>query len=128
VGGHEQALDLLVRVVGEREHDPVGPGAGDPRLHGDAPHDAVAARGRGDADLVAVGAVALDGRGQVDRGRVRGHAHGLNGPGRRQGREGREGGDQEGDGEGDDPQQDSLVRNSLNSARRRPVSGIGRQA
>ena len=42
----QQTVDLLVGVVGEREDDPVGPGAGFARLHGDAAHDAVAARVR----------------------------------------------------------------------------------
>ena len=56
----EEAVDLLVGVVGEREDDPVRPRAGLARLDGDAAHDAVAARRGRDLDDVAVGAVALD--------------------------------------------------------------------
>ena len=67
----EEAVDLLVGVVGQREHDPVGTRAGLARLDGDAPHDAVAARRRRDLDDVAVGAVALDRRRQIDRRGVR---------------------------------------------------------
>ena len=44
-----------------------GAGAGFARLDGDAADDAVAAGRGGDADFVAVGAIALDRRGEVDR-------------------------------------------------------------
>ena len=66
----EETVDLLVGVVGEGEDDPVGTRVGFARLDGDAAHDAVAARGRGDLDEVAVRAVMLDGAGEVDGGGV----------------------------------------------------------
>ena len=100
--GDQQAVDLLVGVVGEREHHPVRPRARLARFHRDAPHDAVLARCGGDLDQVAVRAVALDRRRQVDGGRVEGDAHGLDrvgggggpdeaGEGARHGRQDREG-------------------------------------
>ena len=39
--GDEQALDLLVGVVGQREHDPGRMGAASRGAHLDAPDDAV---------------------------------------------------------------------------------------
>ena len=83
--GDQQAVDLLVGVVGEREHHPVRAGARLARLHGDAAHDAVLARRGRDLDQVAVGAVALDRRGEVDGLRVEGDAHGLDRAGLRRG-------------------------------------------
>ena len=68
----EEAVDLLVGVVGEREDDPVRAGAGFARFHRDAADDAVAAGRRRNADFVAVGAIALDHRGEVDRLGARG--------------------------------------------------------
>ena len=54
----DQAVDLLVAVVGEREHRPVG--AAFARAHLDAAHDAVGAgRGR-NLDAVGVGLLALE--------------------------------------------------------------------
>lgn len=97
--GHEKAVDLLVGVVGQREHHPVRPRPGLARLHGDAADDAVLAGRRGDLDQVAVRAVALDRRGQVDGLRIEGDAHGLDRAGLRRGEkqpgEGREAGEDE---------------------------------
>ena len=73
----EQTVDLLVGVVGERENDPVGAGAGFARLHRDASHDAVATRCGRDADFIAVGAITLDHRREVDCLGAGVHAHGF---------------------------------------------------
>ena len=100
----QDAVDLLVGVVGEREDDPVGPRAGVARLHGDAADDAVlAGRGR-DLDQVAVRAVALDRGGQVDHRRVEGDAHRLDGPSRPDQREGTDEAADQGQEEGEDAQ------------------------
>ena len=76
----QKAVDLLVGVVGEREDDPVGPGAGLAGLHRDAADDAVAAGRGGNPDLVPIRAVALDGRSEVDRLHLGVDAHGFHGP------------------------------------------------
>ena len=68
----EQPVDLLVAVVGEREHRPVG--AALARAHLDAAHDAVGARRGRDLDAVGFGLLPLDGVGEVD-GRQRRAAH-----------------------------------------------------
>jgi hypothetical protein len=120
---HQQPVDLLVRIVGEREHDPVRAGAGLAGLDGDAAHDAVAPRRGEDADLVAVRAVALDHRGEVDGAQLRVHAHGLDRPSVRRPRHESQGRDKEGYGERNDPQ-----RWCLSSGRHRPASRTGRQA
>ena len=53
--GDDKALDLLVGIIGEREHDPVGSGARRSlALHLDAAHDAVRARSRRDEQSVAL--------------------------------------------------------------------------
>ena len=71
----DQPVDLLVAGIGEREHRPVGVALARAHLH--APHDAVGpGRGR-NQDAVAVGAMALDGVGQVDGGGVGAHVDGL---------------------------------------------------
>ena len=73
----DQPRQLLVGIIGEREHDP---GRLSPRLERvdfDPADDAVGAwRGR-DLDAIALGAVALDRTGQIDRVRVRGNSHRL---------------------------------------------------
>ncbi len=64
----DQAVDLLVAGIGEREHRPVGVALA--RAHVHALDDAVGAgRGR-HQDAVAVGAVPLDRGGEVDCGGV----------------------------------------------------------
>ncbi len=78
----DEAGELLVGIVGQREHDP---GRLSARLEGadlDAPHDAVGARRGRDLNAVALRAVVLDGGGEVDRVGVGRHAHRLNGGGR----------------------------------------------
>ena len=78
----DQPVDLLVAGIGEREHRPVEIALA--RAHVHALHDAVrSGRGR-HQDAVLLGAMALDRRGQVDRGGVEPHADGLDGHGRRQ--------------------------------------------
>src|SRR5688572_11098965 len=76
----EKAVDLLVRVIGEREHDPVRTRAQFARLHRDAADDAVPSGGGGDADLIAIRAVALDHRGEIDGLGLEVHTHSLDGP------------------------------------------------
>ena len=74
---HDQAVDLLVAVVGEREHRPVV--AGLARAHLDAADDAVGAgRGR-DLDAVAFGLEPLDRVGEVDRRGIDAHIDRLDG-------------------------------------------------
>ena len=71
----DQAVDLLVAVVGEREHRPIGSGFA--RAHLDAADDAVGAgRGR-DLDAVAVGVLELDRVGEVDGRGVEADIDGL---------------------------------------------------
>ena len=61
---HDEPVDLLVAVIGEREHRPVVPGfAG---AHLDAADDAVGAGCGGNLDAVAFGLLQLDGVGEID--------------------------------------------------------------
>ena len=76
----DKARELLVRIVGERENDPGGLRPRLQRAHLDAPHDAVGAGRGGNLNAVALRAVMLDGRGQIDRVGVDGHANRLNRP------------------------------------------------
>ena len=62
----DQPLDLLVAGIGEREHRPIGVALA--RAHVHAADDAVGSRRGGDQDAVALGAMALDRIGEVDRG------------------------------------------------------------
>ena len=64
----DQAVDLLVAVIGEREHRPVSSGFA--RAHLDAADDAVGARRGGNLNAVAVGMLELDRVGQIDGGGV----------------------------------------------------------
>ena len=71
----DQALDLLVAGIGEREHRPVGVALAG--AHVDAADDAVGAgRGR-DQDAAVLAAMAFDRVGEIDRGRVEPHIDGL---------------------------------------------------
>ncbi len=78
--GDEQALDLFVGVVGQREHDPGRMGAGLAGVDLDAADDAVRAGRRGNLDAVALVGIILDPVREVDRLRIRRHAHGFDGP------------------------------------------------
>ena len=73
----EQPVDLLVAVVGEREHRPVV--AALARAHLDPAHDPVGTRRGRDLDAFGLGPVPLDGVGQVDRGGVETHVDGVDG-------------------------------------------------
>ena len=76
----DQAVDLLVAGIGQREHRPVGVALAGAHVH--AADDAVGAgRGR-HQDAVVLGAVALDRVGQVDGGGVEPHVDGLDRPSR----------------------------------------------
>ena len=73
VRNDDQAIDLLVAVIGEREHRPVVVAFA--RAHLDASHDSVwAGRGR-HLDAVAVGFLHLGRSGQIDGGGIEPHVH-----------------------------------------------------
>ncbi len=78
---HDQALDLLVRVVGEREDDPIGPRAGIFGADLDAPDDAVGPGRGGNKQAVALRGVAFHRLGEIDRRRVERHAGRFDGEG-----------------------------------------------
>ena len=72
---HDEAVDLLVAVIGEREHRPVL--AGFAGAHLDAAHDGVGAgRGR-NLDAIAFGVLQVDGVGEIDGRRIGAHVDGL---------------------------------------------------
>ena len=98
MGRHEQALDLLVGVVGQREDDPVRPRAALLRADLDAPHDAVGAGRGGDLDAVALAGEMLDHGRQVDGGAVQRYPDGFHGKRGPQGREAEQGEDDQGEG------------------------------
>ncbi len=64
----DQPVELVVGVVGEREHHPVL--AALAGAHLDAADDAVGARRRRDLDAVGVAVLMVEDRGEIDRGRV----------------------------------------------------------
>ena len=67
----QQSVDLLVAVVDQREHRPVGAAVALARAHLDAPHDAVGARRGRNLDAVVGLAEELDRVGEVERLAVR---------------------------------------------------------
>ena len=69
----EQAVDLLVAVVGEREDDPVRAADAFLRAHLDAAHDAVGARRGRNLDAVVRLVEELDRAGEVERPPVERH-------------------------------------------------------
>ena len=73
----DQAGQLLVGIVGQREHDPRRLRAGLERADLDAPDDAVGARRGGDLNAVALGAIVLDRVGQIDGVRIGRNPHRL---------------------------------------------------
>ena len=60
----DQPVDLLVGIIGEREHRPVGVGFA--RAHFDAAHDAVGAGRGGDLDAVGFGLLHVGRGGEID--------------------------------------------------------------
>ena len=80
--GDQQALDLLVSVVGEREHDPGRTRALLFGAHLDAANDAIRARSGRDLQAVALRGIGFDGARQVDRLGIERHAHGFDRVGR----------------------------------------------
>jgi hypothetical protein len=68
----DQAVELVVGVVGEREHHPVLAAFAGANL--DAAHDAVGSRRGGDLDAIAFTALMVEHRCQVDRRRIAAHA------------------------------------------------------
>ena len=74
---HDQAIDLLIAVVGERKHRPVI--AGFARAHFDAADDAVGTGSGRHLDAVAVGFRPLDRVGEIDRGGIDAHVDRLDG-------------------------------------------------
>ena len=81
---HDEALDLLVGVVGEREDDPVRPRAGILGAHLDPAHDPVGTRRRRDEQAIALRGIAFDRFGEIDGRRIERNAGRLDRPGRRQ--------------------------------------------
>jgi len=71
----DQPVELVVGIVGEREHDPVLPAFA--RAHLDAPHDSVGAGRGGNLDAICVAALMIEHRGEVDRRRVATDANGV---------------------------------------------------
>ena len=69
---HDQAVELVVGIVGEREHHPVL--AAFAGADFDAADDAVGARCGGNLDAVGVAALMIEDRGEIDRGRVTANA------------------------------------------------------
>jgi hypothetical protein len=65
---HDQAVDLLVAVVGQREHRPIVSGLS--RSHFDTADDAVGAGRRGNLQTVPVGMLKFYRRGEVYRAGV----------------------------------------------------------
>src|SRR5450756_1032158 len=95
----DQTIELIVGVVGEREHHPVLSAFAGANF--DAADDAVGARCGGDLDAVSVAALMVEYRGEIDRRRVTADADGVDGARRRRGgnnheaqREGRKAPDQ----------------------------------
>ena len=80
---HDQAVELVVGVVGERKHHPVLAAFAGPDL--DAADDAVGAGRGGDLDAVGLALLMVENRGQVDRGRIAADADCVNGTRRRTG-------------------------------------------
>ena len=74
----DQTIELIVGVVGEREHHPVL--AAFTGAHLDAADDAVGSGRGGDLDAVGVAALMVEHRGEVDRGRVAADADGVDRP------------------------------------------------
>ena len=91
---HDQPVDLLVAVIGEREDRPIRSRL--PRAYFDAPDNAVVARRRGHLDAVAGGMLDLDRVGQVDRAGVGADVDGFDRVCGRYPDEGREGERQKG--------------------------------
>ncbi len=71
----DQALDLLVAGIGQREHGPIGVALA--RAHVHAPDDAVGPRRGRDQQAVGLGAMALGGVGKIDRRGVGAYTDGL---------------------------------------------------
>ncbi len=71
----DQPVDLLVGIIGEREHRPVGIALA--RAHLDAAHDAVGAGRGGNLDAVGVGLLQFGGVGEVDGRGIEPHVDGL---------------------------------------------------
>ena len=72
-----QAIDLLVAVIRQREHRPIV--IAFTRTHLDASYDPIRARCRRNLDSIAIGALHLCRRSQIDRRRVEPHVHRFHG-------------------------------------------------
>src|SRR5919201_1476320 len=71
MGNDDEALDLLIAHIGEREHRPVRVALA--RAHVHAANDAIGARRSGYENAVAFSAVPLGGRREIDGGRIAAH-------------------------------------------------------
>ena len=76
---HDQTVDLLVAVVGQRENRPVVSGLSCPYL--DAADDAIGTRRGGNLHAIAVGMLEFNRRSEVDRAGVDPHVDRLDGRG-----------------------------------------------
>ena len=76
---HDQALDLVIRIIGECEDNPGRGSAGFASAHLDAAHDAVGPRRGRHLQAVALGIVALNRIGEVDRLGIGRDADGFHG-------------------------------------------------
>ena len=77
---HDEAVELVVGVVGEREHHPVLSALA--RAHLDAADDAVGAGRGGHLNAVGVAVLMVEDSGEVDRRRIAADADGVNRAGR----------------------------------------------
>ena len=82
--GDDQAVELVVGVVGKREHHPVLPALAGADL--DAADDAVGSRRRRNLDAVGFAALVVEHCGEIDGRRVTADADSVNGVRRRRGR------------------------------------------
>jgi len=71
----DQAVELVVGVVGKRKHRPVLSAFA--RAHFDAANDAVGARCGGNLNAVGFAALMVQHGGEIDGGRIAAHAHGI---------------------------------------------------
>ena len=81
MGGNDEARQLLVRIVGQREDDPRRLRPRFERADLDAADDAVGSRRGRNLNAIALRTVMFDRAGQVDGVSVHRHAHGVDGEG-----------------------------------------------
>jgi hypothetical protein len=80
---HDQAIELVIGIVGEREHHPVLTAFAGADF--DTANDAVGSGCGGNLDAIGVAALMIEDRGEVDRRRVTANADRVNSARRRRG-------------------------------------------